>query len=231
MKVSCWKGPPGLGKSTCLRALLPPARDEWFTDSLNLSADLKVQVEALQGRVIVEAAELTGITRADTEQMKAFLSRTDDGGVRRAYRRDPEPSPRRCVIVGTADREQPLPNDANLRRFVPISLDNAGNPTMATDVRAMVSAERELLWAEALAMYRDGVEGAAAGLAQERCRQRRPVERGLLIPIIEDAVSTWTSRPRRFPPWRNSLRVSEWRTRSKRQHGSAWPMRCGSARS
>ena len=45
--------------------------------------------------VISEAAEMTGASRADVEAMKAFLSRTDDGAVRRAYRRNPEPSPRR----------------------------------------------------------------------------------------------------------------------------------------
>ena len=170
--------------------LLPAEREEWFSDALSFSSDTKVKSEALQGRVIVEAAEMAGASKADIEAMKSFLSRTDDGGVRRAYRRDPEPSPRRCVIVGTADREQPLPNDSNLRRFVPIYLNSAGNQTMAADVRAILNDEREQLWAEALAMYRDGQE---ARLPDELKTLQAVATDAARAPdqIIEDAVTTW----------------------------------------
>ena len=40
--------------------------------------------------MIVEASELAGVSRADIQSLKAFLSRVDDGAVRLAYRRDPE---------------------------------------------------------------------------------------------------------------------------------------------
>ena len=133
---------------------------------------------------------MTGASRADVEAMKAFLSRTDDGAVRRAYRRDPEPSPRRCVIVGTADREQPLPNDSNLRRFVPVYLNNAGNQTMASDVRAILNDERTQLWAEALAMYRDGQEARLPDSLKSLQAAATDTARAP-DQIIEDAVSTW----------------------------------------
>ncbi len=132
MPVLIGKG--GLGKSTAARFLLPADRGEWFSDGLYLAADSKVRAEALQGRVVVEAAEMQGSTRADLESLKAFLSRTDDGAVRLAYRKDPELLLRRCVIVGTADRNEPLPNDQNLRRFVPIYLD-AGKPADIREYR------------------------------------------------------------------------------------------------
>ena len=61
---------------------------------------------------------MAGSTRADIASLKAFLSRTDDGAVRLAYRGDPELMLRRAVIVGAADRNDPLPNDPNLRRCV-----------------------------------------------------------------------------------------------------------------
>ena len=87
MPVLIGKG--GLGKSTAARFMLPADRGEWFSDGLYLAADSKVRAEALQGRVVVEAAEMQGSTRADLESLKAFLSRTDDGAVRLAYRKTP----------------------------------------------------------------------------------------------------------------------------------------------
>ena len=185
-------GDGGIGKSTFLRGLLPPEHGEWFSDGLNFAADAKVKAEALQGRVIVEAAEMTGATRADQEAMKAFLSRTDDGNTRRAYRRDPEPSPRRCVIVGTADREQPLPNDPNLRRFVPVYLDNAGHAGIAADVRETLDSEREQLWAEALVMHRNGAEARLPDALKAMQAEATAAARSSDA-IIEDAIVKWTA--------------------------------------
>ena len=180
-------GNGGLGKSTAARFLLPADRGEWFSDGLNLAADSKIRAEALQGRVVVEVGEMQGATRADLESLKAFLSRTDDGAVRLAYRKDPELLLRRCVIIGTADRKEPLPNDRNLRRFVPVYLD-AGNPAL---IREYLDDNRTQLWAEALHLYGLGVEArlpdALKGLqfeATDRARSRDTV--------IEDAVAAWT---------------------------------------
>ena len=179
-------GPPGIGKSTALQGVLPPEDPEWFTDGLNLAASSKARAEALQGRVIVELAEMAGATRAEMEGLKAFLSRTDDGGVRLSYRANPEPLPRRAILVGTADHAEPLPNDPNLRRFVPVSL-RGGNPAR---LRVYLEANREQLWAEALARYRPGERARLPdrlkprqAAATEAARQRDP--------ILEDAVAAW----------------------------------------
>ena len=98
-------GQQGIGKSTALRLALPPDQPELFADGLHLAAGAKDRAEALQGRVIVEVAEMAGTNRAELESLKAFLSRVDDGTVRLAYRHNPESSPRRAVIVGTTNDE------------------------------------------------------------------------------------------------------------------------------
>ena len=141
-------GPQGLGKSTVWAWLLPAAgRRQWFSDALKFHADLKAQVESLQGRVIVEAAEMSGSTRAEVESIKAFLARQDDGAVRLTYRRDPIDLPRRCVIVGSTNDLRCLPNDpSGNRRFVPVPV-SAGNPR---DIRTFMNTYRKQLWAEAL---------------------------------------------------------------------------------
>ena len=143
-------GPGGSGKSSFTSGLLPPAHPEWHGDSAPLTAEDKVLVESLLGRVIVELSELTGMRRAEQERVKAFLSRRDDGGIRLAYRRDPEYLPRRVVFVGTSDKDQPLPADRNLRRFVTIPV--SAHPSGARHVREWLGETRAQLWAEALAL-------------------------------------------------------------------------------
>ena len=188
-------GPQGCGKSTALRWALPPEHPEWFADGLHLAADAKTRAEALQSRVIVEAAEMAGSTRAELESLKAFLSRTDDGAVRLAYRRDPETALRRCIVVGTSNDPTCLPNDpSGNRRFVSVVL-RGGDPAA---LRAYLNEHREQLWAEALAGYRNGVEARlpddlheAQSATNEQVRRRDD--------ILEDTLADWLrTAPERF---------------------------------
>ena len=184
-------GPQGSGKSSAVSSLLPqtPEAENWFADGLNLAGDDKGRAEALLGKVVVEASELSGANRAELESLKAFLTRNNDGNVRLAYRRNPEPMPRRCIIVGTTNIEQSLPNDpSGNRRFVPISVwpGKRGHE----GVRAYLGEHREQLWAEALALWRDGVSPrlpedlkAAQRTATEAHRRRDD--------LLEDRVADW----------------------------------------
>ena len=180
-------GPQGIGKSTAFRLALPPELPDLFADGLHLAAAPKERAEALQGRAIVEAAEMAGKDRAELESLKAFLSRTDDGAIRLAYRRNPESCPRRCIIVGTTNAHDPLPNDpTGLRRFVVVRLTEG-------DVRKLteyLNTNRLQLWAEALALYRKGLEAwlphdlAVAQAAVNETARRRD-------DILEDLLEAW----------------------------------------
>jgi predicted P-loop ATPase len=66
----------GTNKSSTLATLA--VRDDWFSDDLPLYIRGKEIVESLRGRWIIEAAELSGMRRADIEHLKAFLSRQTD---------------------------------------------------------------------------------------------------------------------------------------------------------
>lgn len=139
-------GDQGIGKSAFCKSVFPEHPDAayWFNDALRLSATEKEKAEALQGAVLVEFSELHGIRRAELEHLKAFLTRTNDGNVRMAYRRNKEPILRTCVFVGTTNEMECLPNDpSGNRRFVPIVC--AGG----SDIEAYMEKNRELLWAEA----------------------------------------------------------------------------------
>ena len=182
-------GAQGIGKSTALCLLLPPEMPDLFADGLYLAAPPQARAEALLGRVIVEAAEMAGQNRTDLESLKAFLSRTDDGALRLAYRRNPEFTPRRSIIVGTSNVPDPLPNDpTGLRRFAVVRLDRG-------DVRAMAAyldRNRVQLWAEGVALYHEGVKAwlppelkAAQSAENETARRRDD--------MLEDAVAEWTA--------------------------------------
>ena len=178
-------GPGGIGKSTALRELFPPELQDLFTDGLNLSSDTKTRVEALQGRAIVELAEMAGARRADIESLKAFISRTDDGSVRLTWRHNPEPLPRRCIIVGTADRSDPLPPDHNLRRFVPVSLTSGD----VGQLLAFMDANRGQLWAEALHLYESGQDARLPDWLKEQ--QREATDAARPTDAIQDGVERY----------------------------------------
>ena len=170
-------GQQGIGKSAYASALLG-GNGEFFRDSLSLSGSDKEQVEAMIGGVIIEIAELTGIRRAHTDHLKAFLSRQADH-VRLAYRRDPVRIPRRCVFFGTTDRVDVLPNDpAGNRRFVviesPCTFDNS------VDVEEFMAEHRDQIWAEAL--HLSNTEDATANLPwdlkEEQARRNKEYRSG-----------------------------------------------------
>ena len=143
-------------KSSLWASLLPAShRREWFSDGLTFTGDLSQRVETVKNRVLVEACELAGSTKAEVERITAFLTRSDDGAIRLPSGRDPLQLPRRCVIVGSTDDTGGLPDGpSGNRRFVPI-LVTGGDPE-AVQRELDEQEHREQLWAEALVRYRKG---------------------------------------------------------------------------
>jgi predicted P-loop ATPase len=130
----------GINKSTALSILA--VREEWFSDDLPLNADPKRVIESLRGRWIVEAAELSGMRRADVEHLKAFLSRQIDRA-RLSYDRLITERPRQCVIAGTTNSKEYLRDTTGNRRMWPVAVRGFDAETLRRD--------RDQLWAEAAA--------------------------------------------------------------------------------
>ena len=146
-------GAQGIGKSTFLRRLVPEDAHTWFSDGLTLTSTDREVAETLAGRVIVEVSEMVGLRRAEIERLKTMLSRTNDGYHRSAYARHAETRLRRCVIVGTTNSRECLPNDeTGNRRFVAVEIED-GDPGR---VRSYLDANLEQLWAEGLVRCRAG---------------------------------------------------------------------------
>jgi putative DNA primase/helicase len=145
-RVDCMlilEGEQGLMKSTALRILF----GEWFTDA-RLDFANKDTLLLLQGRWGVEMPELEGMNKADTSETKRFLTQHEDI-FRPPYGQKLVKAPRRCIFAGTVNHESYLKDESGNRRFWPVRVS-------AIDLERL-TADREQLWGEAVALFRDGV--------------------------------------------------------------------------
>lgn len=162
-------GSQGTGKSTGFRALC--AEQSWFNDTA-IDFHSKDGYEALNGTWIYELGEIDQVERYHAGAVKAFQSSQVDR-FRPSYGRNKVYRPRRTMIVGTTNREQFLVDPTGNRRYWPVM-------TGAVDVAAL-QRDRDQLWAEAVLMYRQGLEwhlapASAAELAEasEQFQQEDP---------------------------------------------------------
>lgn len=139
----------GAGKSTFLQML----GKSWFSDSL-ACMDGKGALEQLQGSWIFEVAELSAMRKSEVEQVKNFISKTEDT-FRPAYGRTVRNFPRQCVFFGTTNRDEFLKDDTGGRRFLPVKVRANENTHRIFDKDFPQYVDQ--LWAEAVYMFRHGV--------------------------------------------------------------------------
>jgi len=137
------EGPQGAHKSTMLRTL---AGDDWFIDTVfNIGG--KDGYQALRRKWIVEFSELDALSTADLARVKAFISSVKDS-YRPSYGKTTIDFPRQCVFAGTVNPNGAgyLNDTTGARRFCPVVVSNIDLKT--------VREERDQLWAEAYARYK-----------------------------------------------------------------------------
>jgi hypothetical protein len=131
------ESPEGKNKSTAIEVLAGAAN---FSDQTILGVEDRVAQELLQGVWLYEIADLTDISKADVNKVKAFASRTTDRA-RPAYGRVVERQHRRCTLWATTNDQQYLKSQTGNRRFLPVAVGRIDLDALRRD--------RDQLWAEA----------------------------------------------------------------------------------
>lgn len=183
MTVVC--GTQGIGKSTLFRRL----GKEWFSDSLK-TFEGKEAEELIQGKWIVEIAELQAFNRVDVNRIKQFLSKVDDQ-YREAYGRNVKNQVRRSIFFGTTNDHEYLHDPTGNRRFWPVD----ARPDYATKsvFSDLTDSEIDQIWAEAVMRWRTGEPLYLSKEMEEEAEIRR--QEHMVRDPLEGIIEEFLERP------------------------------------
>ena len=140
------EGPQGTGKSSACRILA----GEWFSDNLpdlNRCDPVRLSMH-LQGKWLIEVAELSAIGRSGVDTLKAFLTQTQERYVRKFAHHEATEA-RQCLFIGSTNRTaEYLHDETGARRFWPVLTSNIDLDGLRRN--------RDQLFAEATHLYLEG---------------------------------------------------------------------------
>lgn len=172
------EGKQGIFKSKALRTIGGP----WYT-STHENVTHKDFFVCLEGKMLVEIAELDAFGKAETSKIKEVLTTPSDY-YRKPYAREAGDYKRACVFVGTTNQDSYLGDETGARRFWPV---RCGSIDLA-----YIVAQRDQLFAEAVARFKGGEpwHDMPREDAEREQEARRVVDEW--EPIVEDYLENFT---------------------------------------
>lgn len=189
------EGAQGVRKSTFVKAL----GLGWAGDPMINWSGGKEILEQTEGFWLIEIPELSSMSRAESNEIKANLTRTTDTA-RLSYGHNPETRPRQCIFIGTTNDREYLKDPTGNRRFWPIPCRVAMIDT------ERLTLEAPQIWAEAVAWYRAMREAQPHGDLFLSFRSGSPAEREAMAlqssrkaesaeDVLAGQIAAWLDEP------------------------------------
>ncbi len=150
------KGLQGAGKSEFFKCIagVCPSGQSYFSDA-NIDVKSVDGLTKLRLAWIHEWAELSGMNRAEVNDVKRFLT-TQTDQYRPKYGRKETVHPRHSVIVGTVNDDEILQDSTGSRRFWIVECGGVEGERIYDETELL--AVRDAIWAESVHYYKQGVQ-------------------------------------------------------------------------
>lgn len=170
--VPVFEGRQNVGKSTALSLIGGP----WYTEASE-SIMSKDFLTMIQGKLLVEIAELEAFSRAEVSRIKQVISNPVDR-FRPPYGRAAVDFPRRCVFVGTTNEDEWQRDVTGGTRFWPIKCG---------EIRLdLIRENREQLFAEAVHYYKQGATWWEMPEAETEAEQEARRQADVWEPVVDE---------------------------------------------
>lgn len=183
------QGAQGTGKSTVFKKLCGSLLRYYSEQYLNpRDKDAIIQ---LASKFIWTVEEFGSVLQSkDRNDIKAFLT-MEEIDVRKSYARHSERLTRVCSFAGTTNDSEILTDPTGNRRYLIIPLES-GNPK-PLDFETVNAVDYDLLWGEAMALFRTGEESYQLTESEKRMQVDANSSNEIADPMHE-LMKTWVEK-------------------------------------